>query len=159
MQEQIKKEWNPTKDDLLNVERTIADKQDEYDELSQKKKDLEFDLSKINSQIRMGRRLDDNAYDALVRNQNRIKGQISALREPMSVLKKTLRRKHLMKDEIKHHLSKKVKISSEELVDKIVSFRKYYNDFASDATRVSSTRIMASRFAKDLQELLNILKT
>ena len=152
------KEWNPTKDDLLNLEESILNSKNAYDDLILKKRQLEFDLSQINHEVRIAGKMPDDKYAAYCENQNRIKKEIFDLGKPINELSAEISRKHLMVDRIKSHLSLNKSLNS-SIEERLVEIRDRYNAFSSDATRVSSTRIMASKFVEEVQDLLNLITT
>lgn len=149
-------DWNPSKDDLLKVERLINADQLEYDDLIQRKKSLEYDLSIIKNQIRTGGQMNQSDYDAICRNQDRIIKEVRDIQEPIKIIKKKLRERQLMRDEIKGFLDGEIRLY-DDVKAKVVYLRDFYTQFAGDATRVSSTRIMASKFVEELQDLLKII--
>lgn len=152
------KEWNPTKDDLLNLKESILNSKNAYDNLIFKKRQLEFDLSQINHEVRRTGKMPDDQYAAHCENQSRIKKELLDLGKPINELNLEISRKHLMVDRIKSHLLLDKSLSS-GIKEKLIEIRDRYNDFSSDETRASGTRIMASKFVEEVQELLNLITT
>tara|TARA_R100001480_G_scaffold41298_1_gene54071 strand:+ start:762 stop:1241 length:480 start_codon:yes stop_codon:yes gene_type:complete len=149
-------DWDPTKEDLLKVERLINKYQIEYDTLIQEKRTKEFDLSKIKSELRIGGYMKDEVYHQLCRNQKNLVTEIDALQPKINKVKAELRAKHLMKEEIRNHLDENSTVS-DAVEKKIYELRDVYTEFAGDATRVSSTRIMASKFVEEMQGLIKLI--
>ena len=45
----------------------------------------------------------------------------------------------------------------DDIKSEVIYLRDFYTQFSGDATRVSSARIMASKFVEELQDLLKII--
>ena len=146
-----------TKEDLITAERGINVLQDEYDGLVLQKKSKEVDLALIKQDLRIGSFKSDIDYNQMCHNQKRIIASLGELQPKLSELKAKIRDRRVVYEEIRGFVSGS-EVLNKNVETNIYELRDKYNEFSSDPTRVSSTRIMASKFTEELQTLIAIIE-
>lgn len=148
----------------------------EKDELIVKKRDLETTLASVTGEFRyfQGRRVPDHKYADIVSRQTRLKNNIRDIEAKCAEVSGGLR--DVAEKQFRASASRKraIHASAEEnprqgavivsvptatdfkreCVEKIVSLSAYYQEFAADATRISSKRQMAAEFANKLNPII-----
>jgi len=151
------KGFNPTNQQLIDIDRMISQYETEKSELTATKKIKEGEMFKIKNEIRAGGILNDSRYKSICSRQNVLIKEISEIQRPINSLKLQIRQKLLMKSEISEFLDNQNPSNTSDVIVEINALIAYYQDFSTDATRVSSTRIMAGKFVKKLDGILKSL--
>lgn len=143
-----------TSQDLISVGKTKNHLQSQYDKIIVRMKTIETNLSILNSKVRSRGIMPESEYKTVCRRQSQIKQELIDLQPQRSYLKGEIREKEVLRDEILQYLNRN---KPQDIKLKLQKIRDKYMEFSSDTTRVSSTRVMASRFSEELQELINTL--
>lgn len=147
-----------TKQTRLDVERSIANIENKKSDAANEKIKYQNELSELNMQIRgNGRRIMPQIqYNNILQKQAEVKRKMAVVDSYIAQLKKELSNKRVLRDEI--DLALDTNNDSFNIIGDIINLRDKYVNFASDNTRVSSTRLMASRFAEDLDLIIRSAK-
>ena len=140
--------------DLINVQKMINKLREDYDTIVERKKEIETRLSILNSKVRSSGNMPPTEYKNICRNQSDIKQELVDLQPQINHIKHEIADKEIFKEEIYDYINKN---KPKDIVAKLEALRDSYMEFASDQTRVGSTRVMASRFTEELQEIINSL--
>jgi hypothetical protein len=135
----------------LSIENDIANLSLDRTPLIIRKQEIELELAAYRNRIR-GNHLPQDEYNEICQWQ-RVLGQ-----EKLDIEKKFLEinDKKLKLEKERERLHQKIKqLPNSSLNDSLVELRDKYSAFASDTTRVSSMRAMASKFVEEIQSLLN----
>ncbi len=139
---------------ITDIEEQIVKLQSQRDVFMLKKKELEGKLSELNGKVRSRTEyLSENDYQSIVRQQTSIKKQLNEIQPVLTDYKKQISEKTILKEKLRNSLRSDNKST---ILDKVIILKDKYSDFASDSTRVSSMRTMASQIC---QELENIIKS
>lgn len=147
-----------TKQTRLDAERSIANLVNKRSDAANEKIKYQNDLSELNMQIRgNGKRIMPQIqYDNILQKQAEVKRKMAVVDSYIFQLKKELSNKRILLNEI--NLALDTNSDSFNVMVHIINLRDKYVNFASDNTRVSSTRLMASRFAEDLDLIIKSVK-
>lgn len=147
-----------TKQTKVDIERSIANLENKKTDAANEKVKYQNELSELNLQVRSnGKRiLPQIQYDNILQKQAEVKRKMAVVDSYISQLKKELSNKRVLRDEIDLALDNNY--DSFNVMGEIIDLRDKYVNFASDNTRVSSTRLMASRFAEDLDLIIKSTK-
>lgn len=138
---------------IESMKNQLADLQDEKTNLVGQKKTAEAEMSEINTLFRTVKRFNPGQYQKILARQNDTKRLCTMLDSKLSEVKaKIYRVNSLIGSCAQDESSKKDK--KESIRKDLVNLRDKYIEFGSDGTRVSSMRLMASNFAKELDSLL-----
>lgn len=148
-------EFNPTTQNKVDLERSI---------LSLKDKKACFVSQKIEYQETAGILKDkvnglhntEEGYDVAVAARTVNKRTLTSLETDIKEVNAEINKKHQLLLSVNHHLSIKKKLEKGELklLDAITSLKKEYLVFASDRSRISSMRAMASEVALKLENII-----
>jgi hypothetical protein len=146
---------------LTDIKASIDNLNDNKMTLGLEKQKLEVSQAVIRNKIR-GRagRIAPDEYKSLVRKQGENNQKILDINEKIISIKNELAKKQRLRDECEIHLletSSEVSNKSNSL-SKLQSLKSKYMSFASDMTRVSSMRVMASQIAEELDAIIKDLK-
>ena len=75
----------------------------------------------------------------------------------MGSLNLEISKKSTFKEELEYELKTTGNNGEFSLKNMLINLKDKYIDFASDNTRVSSTRIMASKFANEIEQILKLM--
>ncbi len=147
--------------DKLELEKEIDGLSIKKGELSVMKKQYELKLSMLKSKIRVTGFLPQDEYEAIKDEQTKCKNETYKLDERILDINAQLKEKHSLIEEIRLVLKDQDNIGAVPaavIYDQLVNIRDKYMEFSSDTTRVSSTRIMASKFSEELNSILRTIK-
>jgi hypothetical protein len=137
---------------LIDIEESMNKLIAQKEALVYSKLQLEAELSSLNTKVRSSQtRLSPNDYESICRRQQNIKNSVLALNQNIVQYKKEIREKDTLMQKIKLQMGGG---HPDKVADRIILLRDKYRDFASDATRVSSMRTMASQISQELDVLL-----
>lgn len=146
-------DWQPLTilDKKMRVEEEINQLTASKEPLVNKKKEIELELSELNNKIRVNGFIDQNEYANICKRQDDLKRIKHGVEQQLLSLKQQVRNKQTEKDKL---TIQGKKFSSSEIKQCLLGLREKYMSFASDTTRVSSMRAMASKFVEELQAAL-----
>lgn len=121
--------------------------------LSIEKMGLQQRMEELNGQVR-GKRLSRQHYMELLAEQNDLRVKLLQGDQKLLAMKAELHEINIRKDEAKRKLPAPAGPDVAALVTLLDSLARKYQQHAQDATRVSSTRIMASKFAEEIREII-----
>jgi len=139
-------EFNPTKQDLINVERTILELKEQKAEIVGRKQNGELELAEIKEKLK------DRINEELSRQKMEKKNELTLIEQEIKEVNQKIKVKREMANEIQGHLS--AALLDEPTKAKIEDLKTKWKDFAADHTRIASMRLMASSFVKDLDSIL-----
>ena len=147
-----------TKQTRIDIERSIANLENKKTDAANEKIKYQNELSELNFQVRgNGRKIIPQIkYDTILQNQAEVKRKMLVVDCYISDIKKEITNKRILRDEVDLVLDDN--FDSNSILIEIINLRDKYVNFASDSTRVSSTRLMASRFAEDLDSIIKSVK-
>jgi hypothetical protein len=119
-------------------------------QLSQEKASIESRLSHLTCKVR-GKILPREEYRNICEEQNRAKRALFYVNEGLAAIKVELSKVHLEKDFLKLAGDS---VETPRIVSGLQVLREKYSQFAQDATRISSMRLMASQFVSELEEII-----
>lgn len=143
------------KQKITDIEKEIFGMKESRSHLSERKKGYERNLSELNLQVR-GKTLRQSEYNEISRLQFAVKRQISDVEQDLMKLKLNIHKRTIERDDLarKYNLDKRPEEKG-DLKKKIFDLKNHYMEFASDKTRIATTRQMAAEFAVKLQEILS----
>ena len=131
---------------------------DDLAEVMVRKRDRELRLMKLRNRVRTNHRLTPSEYRKVCKGQEEAKAEIMKLEIKIANLQSDKRywstEKKRLQDEAH---SSKLDVSFDDkssLLKYLMGLRDEYIAFAEDHTRVSSTRLMAGKFASQLTALI-----
>lgn len=147
-----------TKQTKIDIDRSIANLENKKTDAANEKIKYQNELSELNFQVRgNGRKIIPQVkYDTICQKQAEVKRKMLVVDQYISELKKEITNKRILRDEV--DLTLNPNTNPDNILGNIISLRDKYVNFASDNTRVSSTRLMASRFAEDLDSIIKSVK-
>ena len=138
----------------LGIENDISNLKLEKSPLINRKQQIELELATYRNRIR-GNHLPQEEYNQICQWQRALS------QEKLDIEKKFLeindRKVRLEKERERLHLKIK-QLPDSTVNDALIELRDKYSSFASDTTRVSSMRAMASKFVEEIQSLLTQIK-
>lgn len=133
----------------------------EKQRLIQEKKQVELSMVKSKNIVRSSGRLPNNQYRALCDTQNqhateltRVEGQLGVIKRRLTEIAEIEFRDRQERGITGIQLRQSDSHSDRPLVSELTDLRKHYQDFAADATRVSSMRQMAAEFVVKLNPII-----
>lgn len=137
---------------VTDIEEEIIKLQSQRDVFMLNKKQYETELSKLNAKVRSRTEfLSENDYDSICRRQRTIKNSLNTIQITLTEYKKKIGEKVILKEKLRNSLRPD---SDTTLIDRIILLKDKYADFASDGTRVSSMRTMASQISQELELII-----
>lgn len=147
-----------THNNLIDIRSNINDLNEKKRSLGMEKQTLEAQLSVIRNKIR-GRvgRMPPPEYQALTRKQGEIYQKVLNINQQIIDIKSEISKKSILEMNIDNELNSSVpeKIT---ITSKLQTLKSKYMAFASDMTRVSSMRVMASQVAEEIDAIIKDLK-
>lgn len=129
---------------------------DQKSQLSNQKRSYDNELAKLKNQVRIRRVMPPNEYAVLCKKQDSLRSDIQGVEAALSGINSEIRS---LTTQIELKKLERVNIPNiEALMDEIIAIRDYYTDFAKDATRVSSSRIMAADVSSKIDLVLKRLR-
>ena len=135
----------------LNIEDEMADLELKKSPLISRKQEIELELSNYNSRVR-GKFLPPNEYNEICQWQKALSQEKVDLEKKFTEIRN--KKIELTKERERIHLKMKT-LPDSMTKDTLLELRDKYMAFASDTTRVSSMRAMASKF---VEELVSVIK-
>lgn len=138
-----------------DLEEAIIKLQSQRDVFMLNKKDFEFELSNLNAKVRSRTGLlSQNDYQAICRRQDYLKQGLNTIQKTLTDYKNKIQEKVVLKEKLRNKIKfdKEITVSS---IDKIILLKDKYQAFASDQTRVSSMRVMASQIVQELELIIS----
>lgn len=132
------------------LENQNVELQNEKNKYIERKKEIEVELSMLNSEIRKGE-FENGRYVEICNTQDKLKVEKFSLEKKILELNQRIRNKSSEETNIKLQIKR---IPNEKVKHDLLELRDKYMSFASDTTRVSSMRAMASRFVEEIQFIL-----
>lgn len=120
--------------------------------LSQEKRSIESRLTLLSNRVK-GRILPREEYWQICDEQCRAKRALFHVNRGLSEVKLEMSKLQTEKDFLKLAYG-----CAPEIIVRIQSIRDKYSQFAQDATRISSMRLMASQFVSELEDAMNLKK-
>jgi len=140
---------------VTDIERMMNSLKDNHQELVHRKKSLDAKLADIKNRIRgNGRALPQLEYQALCRKQSEYKTEIVHIDRDISSINSELRKKQVIRDEIYYQQKVTIDKLDTSAKSQLITLRDEYMQFASDTTRISSMRAMASKIAEELESII-----
>lgn len=112
------------------------------------------ELSRINVEFRSNKMLPTDKYRRLLRQQDELIQEQSSTNRRLSDLNVKRARINQLIDACRREV--KAESAPSDIREKLTELRDKYRAFSSDATRVSSMRLMASQFADDIEKLASL---
>jgi seryl-tRNA synthetase len=137
-------------DKRQRIEERICEIETKRYPLVLEKQEIESKISDYNRRVR-GKHLETAEYDSICRKQRDLFQQKRKVERELMELNQQARVLSKDKDDLSLQIKK---IPDEAAKQKVVELRDKYSSFASDTTRVSSMRAMASKFVEEMQSLL-----
>ena len=147
--------------DKVEIEKEINVLANKKGELSVMKKQYELKLGMLKSKIRIAGVLPQDEYEAIKYEQIKCKNETYQIDERILAINDQIKEKNTLLEEIRVVLKDQDNIGSapaKVVADQLINLRDKYMEFSSDTTRVSSTRIMASKFSEELNSLLKMIR-
>jgi hypothetical protein len=138
---------------LLRIRTEITQIEESKQPYVSRKQEIELELSKLNSKVRTGD-FSKIEYNTICNNQDTLKDEKRLVDEKLIEFRDLIRKKNRELDTIMHEMKR---VPDEQIKETLLGLRDKYMSFASDTTRVSSMRSMASKFAEELQVVLKML--
>ncbi|GAB3013579.1 hypothetical protein GCM10027051_16050 [Niabella terrae] len=145
------KEFRPLslEEKKLRLKQDIQDLEEERQPYVTEKRELELRMTMLNEKLKVT--LPEAEFDAIKSERADIVKQKYNVEEKIRRIGSMMKEKNL---EIEKADVYSRRTSKTGIGDALTELRNKYNAFASDATRVSSTRVMASKFVEELNELI-----
>ena|SRR6476620_9341126 len=142
------------RDTYTDLEEAIIKLQSQRDVFMLNKKEFELELSGLNSKVRSRtEKLSQNEYQSICRRQEYLKKGINNIQQTLTDYKSRIQEKVILKEKLKNRINfDKEGVST--TIEKIILLKDKYRDFASDQTRVSSMRVMASQICQELESII-----
>lgn len=149
------KEWKPelAYNKLQRLEQQISDIEEKKLPLVNDKRKIEVELNEVNIVLKE-KHYSDKDFNDINSKRGRLVKQKSDIEIQLSNLKQTAKKLHTEKELLQLDLKKK---PNEAIKENLICLRNEYQSFASDMTRVSSMRAMASRFVEEIQSILKLI--
>lgn len=133
----------------LDIDRMLNDLTEKRGKLSNEKREVEGKLTLIKNRIRTNHNLPHSEYGDLCRKQSEYNKKRIEIDNQITLINDEHRRKHVIREELRN-------TQLPTLMDSVVKLgltklRDEYMQFASDLTRISSMRAMASKIAEELE--------
>lgn len=142
-----------TQQNVSDLERSISDLVQKKEALILSKKEIEMENSLLKSRVRVGGKMSQHKYNAIVDEQNQLKRNQLKIEKDLSELSINIMKKSVLLDEMKCEL-KIDTIKSSGIKSELISLKDYYINFAADRTRVSSMRATAAEFVEKLEIII-----
>lgn len=135
--------------DVHDIEHSILEMQAKRSRLGIKKAGLQQEISKYKEMLKVIQQ-GHETFNEIVDKRKLAVAELNEVEAELSELKLTLKKRQLLKDEVKSQQQpKNVAMEADLLV-----LRDNYLKFAGDKTRVASMRSMAAEFAEALTKVL-----
>jgi|SRR6185312_4511406 len=119
-----------------------------------RKQEIELELSKYKAMV-VGKYIDPEKYQHILECQGKLKDEKFQIEKTIHGFKKEVESLNRELETIRLQMKK---IPDGNTMKTVLEMRDKYMAFASDTTRVSSMRAMASKFVEELQSLLTEMK-
>lgn len=137
----MESEFNPTQEDLLNLQRAILELSSKRNRLVQRKIVLQQALQSPQT-----------------KHKKELKRTVTELELELKKVNDEKNFKNQLRLEVEAHLRNNKQFASSEAMrivsNRIEALRKKYNEFTKDKTRIASLRIMAAEFSDELAKIL-----
>lgn len=143
-----------TNETITSLEQQRVEMDAERAELAQGNMRVSAELSRINVEFRSNKMLPTDKYRRLLRQQDELIQEQSSTNRRLSDLNVKRARINQLIDACRREV--KAESAPSGIREKLTELRDKYRAFSSDATRVSSMRLMASQFADDLEKLASL---
>lgn len=94
----------------------------------------------------------EKTFDVFQQREDLMK-EIASIDQAISSIKLEISRKHTLKSKLA--IEGGVFDSKNEIINKLEKLKSKYQEFSTDQSRVSSMRLMATRFIKEIDEVIN----
>ena len=139
---------------ITDIEEAINKLQAQRDVFMLNKKQFETELSNLNAKVRSRTSyLSENDYQGICRRQSVIKNSLNGIQTTLTEYKHKINEKLILKEKLRNKIKFDVNISTNS-IDKIILLKDKYQEFASDQSRISSMRVMASQFCQELELII-----
>lgn len=138
---------------VFKAEEELRDFEREIDPLIDRKREIESMLTEINAHKKEW--LPDDEFDRVMKTRAGLVKEKFGIEEQIRKMNKVVKQKHAELDKLK--LQRK-KMPQQEIEEDLIELRDRYMAFASDTSRVSSMRAMASKFVEELTIILKHLQ-
>lgn len=150
-------DFNPTIDNVIDLRKSIASLIERKSKLSGEKQQIQLEFIKLNNQVK-GKRLPPSEYKAICRKQQELSGKLLEIEKHISELKTEIRKKSDLRHECEIAIGMVYAGSandnpSSNILQSLDLLRTKYIEFSGDGTRVSSMRMMASQFVKEIDKI------
>ena len=156
-EERIKKEFNPTKKDLLMIENLILDIKSKKSALIKRKIDIQNALSYHKNEYKHVE-YNSTGFMRIKNARQNLKDCFNKIELELKELNDELNFKSRLRGEIEFHLAHNKSLEGKEDLDKLISkihfLKVKYSNFTKDRTRIASLRVMASEIFDELDNLL-----
>ena len=139
--------------DIFDLERAVLELNKQKDDLTSTKKRLELNLTGLKQRV-SGKTLPQKEYDNICKEQNKINGLLLDLEMRIKIISSDITKKSILKDELKSELRL---FSNDKIKTALIELRDHYMNFASDRTRISSMRAMASEISESIERIIKAI--
>ncbi|WP_313266536.1 hypothetical protein [Sphingobacterium sp.] len=136
-----------------DLERSILELQGKRSQLGLKKQKIQADLSETREMLKVVKQNHETFADLVMRKKN-LTADLDECELEIMKLKQDIKKRQNLKVEAGDIFGN----SNKTAIVKLTVTRDHYQQFASDKTRVSSMRIMASEIAEKLTQILKEIK-
>lgn len=153
----MSKDFNPTKKDMLLIDGLILEIKAKKNALVKRKIELQNSLSQLKNKYKD---VDFGSKDfkRIKDTRDNVKNHLNGIELKIKALNEELIYKNKLRLEIEFHIKHNKQLEGKEdldrIVNKIISLKVKYSEFAKDRTRIASLRIMASEVIDELNSLL-----
>ena len=141
------------KEAVLELSKQIDDLTNQRRVLTSEKKEIEMKLSILNGKMKTNTRsMPKSEYLLSVDRQNVYKVKILKLQREIDVFSDKLRRLQTMKETVKQEIG--YTNADIRIQERLFELKDKYMAFSSDPSRIGSMRIMASKFAEELESII-----
>lgn len=147
----------PTQETLVDLDRAIIDLKNKKATIVTRKQKLELDSSKIKD-LMSDPNLVGPEHGSFSVQRNIIKRNLSNIEMEIREINLEIKEKTKLRIYIDDNLRNKKKTSASESLQhqELLKLKEKYQSFASDNTRISSMRIMASQLVEQLDLIINL---
>lgn len=147
----IKKEFDPSEQNQVDLERSILDLKKKKSKFVEKKIKKQLKASELKD-ILNNPHLEKEDYTNAIDKRIKVKNSLSELEGLIIEINIEIGTKRKLLIAVSDHLrgKKQIGVSEDGTLKKIAIIKEKYSQFAADNTRVSSMRIMAAKFVREL---------
>lgn len=148
--------FNPTYEDLKNIDTKLIDIKQKKNKLVARKIELQESLSKYSEKYKVVE-FNSSDFKSTKITRQALKEQMSLVELDIKSCNEELAYKNKLRLEVVHFLKHSPASKSDEserMVKQLIGLKNKYQDFTKDRTRIASLRIMASEFISELERII-----